>query len=516
MNSNELQQRIDSGVYRVPNGTHSLDRPLFLNTAGAGVWGWMDGHTILDCSASGIGIIAGWRRGLVSDDHYTGAGFRTFGDTHLFSKGTTFDLGPTYWIADRGWEGETLLTIKAGFTLHDGQPWNVTAGGNFTSLCGIHSGEDGTWPAPHPARPSPWALWWETSGLHLGLKTSDGINRRFLIPANASNPVLDLEVTVDLTAGTVTALVNGETVTVGLSNAGVNWGLGLMLAGNDDLAPFCLGRLDPWCNSEGWWGSDTRDMTIRRFELTAGNTNANCRVELTAPRPSTYVGGPSLPLVTAWSQRGTRYLLAVHSSQGVPDSIGGVVIRDMEILGNTTDPVILMGGIQGGIRLERCLIQYGSRALANTDLAVTYPVFLVDCVLQHQRDRNLYLRRVSTMAMDRCELKYATRTAATLIQVGASLRDIFIAPPGPPAQDVVFDQKGGVVSYQNVGADYEYEPAPVLVSVQPYSVESPTWETLAGLDRCGAGAGTLWQLRAAQPGYVGETVVKVNGAKVNP
>jgi hypothetical protein len=187
-------------------------------------------------------------------------------------------------------------------------------------------------------------------------------------------------------------------------------------------------------------------------------------------------------------------------------------LRGLTLSTGTPNPLVCVGGSQGQLRFDDVGADGGTRAIQTMGLAVAYPLTLHDFRARNQRDRQLWFYRAIFSARD-VDLGYGVRAAASLVESFGGFEDAFIAPPSP-AQDAVFEQRGGRVSYTRVTADYEYRPAPPVVRVRPASDEGPTRPTVARLVDCEGGASELFALLPRAAGYTGPCRVEVDGAAV--
>jgi hypothetical protein len=507
MTGHELQQQLDlDGFAVVPPGTTSLDVPLFLG-GGAALVGPARQACRLEAYTAGTALVVGWRRGLVPDDHYVSGGFRTRGTCHLFARGTELDIGPSPGGRAAGWSSLPSLRIEYAGTRH-GPTWVYHVGGGTAGepfeqvLAGVQSYERGYVPTP-----SPWLLYWSAAGgLTLGLGLWSGRYVGVDLGGDPTQANLAVDVTADLAAGLVTGTVNGTAVTASIP-------AGDRLADNFDW-PFAVGRAASVCNEAGFWGSGgIGDVTVTKCRASSGSWFAEARVM--DPRPGTYPGGPSLPLVAAWTSNNSRWLFAVKPAQGSGDSAGNTTVRGLRIESGTGNPLVTIGGVQGGLVLDDVGGVGGTRFLQTTRLAVAYPLTLSDVHARGQVDRQLWLMQASNVAVRDCDLSYGGRAMATLIGCTGLIDNVFIAPPGPPPQDVVIEQQGGVMSYHRIGADYEYTPGPVaFLRVTPRSVEAQDWPTVARVIDCGSGEAPFLVVSPPFAGYAGPVRVERDGLPV--
>lgn len=421
-------------------GTLAPPAPLFLDSGmevyGSGrvkVSGRWERPT-LHCHASGGGFYVGWRRGLVPDECFAGAKFRTLGQTFLFGRGSEWDKGPRV----GGWATVRRLRIQAIFRKHYSEPWRQVLGGI--------SGLDRVQAAGFGPNPCPYVLWVGDGFLRLYLRTNDGQQRLVQWPFDCNQTTLPVGIDVDLEA---------------------LYGPGTRLMGNT-LWPFGLGFCPPYCNDRGYWGTsgaggvghDPADVSIDKFDVFVnddGPNNPLCRLH--GGRVPTYDGGPSLPLVSAGT-RGVagRHLLCVHRSQGLPDTAGGVRVRDLRIVGRPDNPVVSIGGGLGlDLTMSDVYVEGGSRGVQTTGLTVAYPVTIRDCTFTHQQDVQFWMNRASGLTLERNQTNYPGRCVAELVECKAWVRgELMLSPAADPRE--IFSQYGGDVCYERITSDREWEP----------------------------------------------------------
>lgn len=501
----ELQSLIDSDAnpVSIPEGTTALEVPLFVPSSKI-VRG--PGHQAcrLQAAAWGLGLVVGWRRGLIDNTFRTAAGFRSNHAAHLWAKGTEWDRGPYgYYQGYGGWGSLTRLTVSFAATNHDAD-WRH-GGTSETVLAGI----SGIRPGSFGPAPSPWLLWWTPAGqLTLTVKTADGADRSFVVTAaDPATAALDVEVTIDFDAMTATATLGGSATPVD----GPTLAPGLRLAGNDRW-PFAALKGEPVCNSLGLSiGPNVPDCTLSRLEVRGpGGWFVRAFPQEAPPAPPP--GGPSYPLLRCESAGGSRWLLAVHSSQGVDDQAGGVEIAGVEITSDVnTSPAVLLGSVQGGAWFDRCKFSGGSVGVMSSVLAVTYPVTVTNSQFDGQSDAGASLISAISRLSD-VYFAYQRVRAAYFEGGSGRLERCFVAPPAV-AQRAVVEQRGGDFTYFDLSANYEYAPAPPeVVRVHPASSETPAWPTLARLDACGKGTiPRLFSVSPRTPGYLGDVRVTVDG-----
>lgn len=469
MTSAEIQQQLDSQkVVFLPVGHHPLDVPLFLDSDTALI-GPSRQECFLDAYWAGTGIIAGWRRGLITDDHLPSNAFRTFGDVHLFSRGTELDLGPF----GKGWGSLGGLRVEYSGMTH-GADWLAHNPNEAFEvvLAGIQEAGVGYGPFP-----SPWLLWWDNRGnLTLSLRFADGVIEHYVLPASAGDANLSVDVSVDFGTGSAAGTINGKSVAFVTPRK--------RLAENFDH-PFQVGKGDGRCNAQGYWGQSQIDVTVNLVRVSYGNWTA--QTSFNGGRLQTYPGGPSLPLVQAWSSGGTRFLHMVHKSQGVLDACGNTTVRGVTIGCGASFPGVTIGSSQGALRFDDVAGTGGTRFVQCSGLAVAYPLSLHDIYARGQQDRQLWLWMCGGLSVMNADFGYGVRGTATLHGCVGAMTDVFVAPPSP-AQDAVFDQQGGSMAYERVIADYEYSPSPsAVVRVTPRSYENATTPTKARLQDCDGG-----------------------------
>lgn len=512
MTADDLQQALDTlGHAEAPPGTHYLDKPVFLDRPDRTLVGLSSTASKLNSYWGGTALVAGFRRGLVSDDHFPNNAFRTRADCHLISHGTEFALGPTDHTGVKGWGSLPSLTVRFTGESH-GAGWRYDPGtGELFET--VLAGVTGYYYTAQLV-PEPYVLWWTNRGqLRLSLRGDDGATHHLDIAADHTNPHLSLTVSVDLDAGTATACVNGLPAAVA---GAVPPGTRLM---DNHRWPWALMRGEAFCNSSGLTpGGGRVDATVTRFEVESGEWKCFLNLTPTGGRVGTYPGGPGLPLLRAWSTNGVRSVLVVRQDQGVPDSVGGVTVRDLGFDGGTSvNPLILLAGIQGGLTLRDCRLTNGSRGVSSLALAVQYPLRLADLDFLGQSDCCLWLHG-ATLRLTDAQFRYGVRRSAFLSHCHGAVEYGLTFPGGPPKQDAIFEQWGGDLEYVYPGADYEYAPAPpAAIDLYPVVWEPAFPVTRAEVRRWRPSSTVPTAVRVLDPGsQPGPHEVVVDGPDVPP
>lgn len=501
----DVQQQLDATAYwSVPAGDTTLEYPLFVDTTvrAAGVpliAGIGPGQSQIPTYYSGQGVIVGWRRGLLDSSYYTaGDGFRTNGNAFLYSRGNEWDLGPL-----GRYSKLTSLTVSFSGLRH-GTSW-LDGGAQYQVLAGVIGRLSGTF----QAEPAPWVLWWDgfDASLKFGFRTGDNVRRVVKIPCASTTVDLVVAVTVDFAAATVTATVNGSPVTVDVSGIGTGWTTGLRLYDNR-LWPFAAGRGSIACNNSGFWGTDiTLDMTIREVHLSGSldpTGSWNCQTYFANARPDTYLGGPTLPLFPAFTTYGNKWLLGVHTSQGVPDSVGGTVIRDVTFDGHgNSDSQLVLGSIQAGLDVRNCWFLNNFRGISGTGLGNEYPVNVADCQFSSTIDRGIFLHG-AIYSIGRPKFSYANNGCVSVFVGWGSIRDGFHSPGGVPMDSVV-DQQGGSLTLDRFASDFEDNSIaiPALLTVTEVDWSSAGTPVVADVRSVGNGLGALVARRPNPTGWAG-------------
>lgn len=499
MTANDLQQQLDAnGFAAVPPGETSLGVPVFLGPKQSLVGASRQGCK-LQAYYAGTAVVVGWRRGLLDDTFFPPNAFRTNGVAHLFGRGTELDLGPVEPGGLPGWNSLTSLKIEYEGEKH-GSTWVYQpAGGGDNDvqvLAGVRAEDKG-----FAAAPSPWLLWWSPGGvLTLSLRFEDGIESHLTLPGDPTESILDVSLLLDFENGTLTGLVNGVTVARTIRFA--------RLARNTDW-PFSVGRACCFCNESGYWGQAVGDVTVTKVKLSSGNWTA--AVNFSTGRPGTYPGGPSLPLIGAFSNYGTRYLFAVHKDQGPSDAAGDTSVRGVTIESGTANPLVVLGAVQGQTVFQDVGGLGGTRFVQTSGLAGVYPLMLSDVFAREQKDRQLFLMKVANLTVRDADFGYGVRAAATLWGCTGQFDTVLIAPP-TPAQDVVIEQIGGVMTYARVFSDYEYTPAPAaFLRVTRYSFEGQADPTTARAFDCVTGTAPFLATRPGLAYFTGPVLVQRDG-----
>lgn len=474
------QESIDKfGTLTIPvNTTVTLKTPLFVgnNTI---IHGENRYTSKIDCRPAGHGIVIGWPRGRVSDDHYVNGGFRTRGDALPIDIGGELSLGPLA-PGKSGYRGVKAFKLSMTVTKHFAERWDA----KHVILAGIQNA-DVVWGGV--ARPEPILCYIQAGKARLSYRTRAG-------------DVSEVAIPIDTTAETIT-LDFPEIVVDGLYQNS-RW-------------PFGLGMAPPTPGTLGYWGcggwAKILDMTFTRFELTLDG------VTWKSPwtRPTTYVGGLSLPLLNmTGAGTYTRSVLVYHTSQGVTDNVGNVGIENLTIQGFSGHAIINAGASMGAVRIRDCELIGGSRAVQSLSNWVHYPLTIRDCHFYYQSDCNAHFVNTSGLLFDSCQLDYGPRCAIETWNCNGEIRGpMMMAPPGPPAQDSPFIQHGGQMIYRGVIVDYEYKPASyAFLNLQSGSWLSPSFVTTVKMENCYSGLSTVAvKVGAAQTGYTAKTVVELSG-----
>ena len=447
----DAQQQLDTTrQYQFPLGGAGVfypDAPLFVDT-GCEV-SQVRGGTVSSYKCSTI-LITGFRRGLVDDTHFPADGFRTNGDTILWSRGTTWDLGPRIPVGGVvGWPLLKTLVVSIDATANAG----VWAG--MIHLCGIQTDR-----GPYGPHPSPWQMTlydrWGGSAdpiLRVAIKTADGVERYFDadLPA-AAKPLPARSVfafTADLDSGVVTGNVNGVSFTVG------------ELPPNSTLAPntsypFSAGKLEPVVWTTGFYGSEQHpDLTIHAIRI--GTAAGDFCQYAGGGRLPTYPGGPSLPLASAWTADSCNYLMVTHASQGVSDAVGDVWIHDFNLSCYYGAPAICLGAAMRPVTLERIVVDQGSRAFQTLGFSVDYPLTLRDFDSRNASDTALHIRD-AILELDNITVSGSRRNAIDLLSCWGRVKRLFLAPGAVQRETVL--QSGGQIRYDDAFADYEFAAPP--------------------------------------------------------
>jgi hypothetical protein len=500
------QQTLDTtGTLDLPSGVTSLSQPLFLDS-GAWVRG-LPGNT-LDLTTSGVGPVVGWPRGgVVTANFPTSTSYRTQAGgvySYLRSSGSYWDLGyPGY-----DWPSVTKIVVSFSAVLNSPSSW---AG---LTLCGIQGLEASIGFGPTP---SPWILWWNGTALTFTIRTLDGVIHHFTIAASATNTALAVVVTCNLAAGTVTATVGGVSAAI----------TGTLPANSqpcrNELWPFSAGRLDQGCYSSGYWGDNgNADMTIALVAVTlsvAGHTDLTLTTAAgQGGNLLPYVGATSiLPILMANASLANVPAVLFAPVRGIPAPTTGCRIQDVNLstytgAGGGPNPQILIGAVQGAIDIQGCSFAGGTRGIAMSDLAVAYMTWIDRCRFIFHDDCDLFLKRGVNVSVRDVTSSAARRRFAVLIGVNGTLENVFVAPPGGGVpQEVVIEQRGGVVDYTLLVADYEGGSLPDSVTrITPESWDSPNFPTTATFSRTVSNSVPLYRVRPRAAGYTGPLRIQVD------
>lgn len=496
MAENVIQMALDRDSFASPRGGQSIETPIFMDRAGM----FLAGPAVLNTYAAKTGIVIGWRRGLISDDHYTPSGYRTMGDSHLVVVGTEADLGPKC----RWSNVKSTLEVTLEVQRHT-PDWRFSVG-----LQGVQAlpPSGGTY-RPYP---SPWFLMLGWDGFVVfGIRLTDGVVRLFRTPLDPASDTFFGIVTLDMATGVVTlqSSPNSKPAMTPFYNA--NWGFpetpwpaNAKLADNVEY-PLCLGRIPPTPNANGYFGAEAArpDCTIRRFRILSDNANLLGQLHPTGPRPVSYAGAPSLPIVPF---QGSGICLAVHKDQGVPDSVGDITVRDLNLHGGGSfHPGITLGAFQGRVLLENLSLAGLTRGVQSSQLAVQYPLKIRGLTTKYMQDTSVFLVRGYRTSIEEASL-YGSRVALDLRGCTGSVRDVFVVPEDSrTGYDVL--QHGGDVTWERVMGDYEWPTTIRCIGVQPHGHESAKDDTRTRIIDCSNGrdGGVLSSVYGVVPARYGNT-----------
>lgn len=452
----DIQQRLDeSGRLVVRGPVQPPNAPIFLDS---GYWlSGEDSTSLVDLFSSG-GFVTGWRRGLISDAHFTNGGlFRTFGDSWLFSRGMHWDLGPS-----GGWPSVTKLRIVASFTKHYSLEWRQV-------LAGI-SGLDRTAAGSYGSNPCPWVMYVLDDLVKVDYRLTNNTLHQFTVPIDGAASTISVDITLDLVAlhGTGSALQDNTCWPFGIGRAPAYFGSGY------------------WGGAGyGWSDPNPADITINQFDLHL-NGSASPTFKLWGGRKQTYPGGPSIPAIEASPG---RYLLVGHVSQGEQDTANGVRISDLAITGAAGCPVLSIGaGLGLDLLVSRIKADGGTRFLQTTGMFVAYHMAVRDCTLSFQTDCAFWMQFASGMTIDGVEMKYQARACGEFVECRGWVRgESMLAPPGATPQKAVFVQQGGNMQYDRIVSDYEWLPGPEAFLVAKPWAHGNQFPMRSFLNGCGFG-----------------------------
>jgi hypothetical protein len=410
------------------------------------------------------------------------------------------------------WAGTADIQILFIGQCH-GATWTTAVEGGGAVNCpigGIY------WPGPTwSPHPKPYALYWEAGGsLKLALRLMDGSEAFLTIAANVSTAVLNLDIRVNVAAGTAVATVNGSSATVtGTVPSGKT------LDTNTEW-PWVMGRSVTAANGGHGWDADNNpgrvDFTCTKWEFHNHTRGIWCA--LTFGRPATYSGGPSLPLLGAASSWGTRHVYVVHSTQGIPDLVGGVTLDNVKVqMSGPPHAAVTMGSIQGGLTVNNCQFYNGTRGVQSSELAVTYPVRILGSTLfADQQETALKLWQCGAgFSVEHCTFARHNHRAAYLKHCHGTFDRCMIAPPSQSVTPVsVIDQYGGDLRYLGCNANYEWANTTPFVRLTPAGHDSADQPTKAIIERL-VKVGTVYEELAAEANYTGTVTVTNDGAELN-
>jgi len=482
-----FQQRVDSTKYlEIPVGVSLPNYPIFIDgdTKVIGKPG-----SLLKCDNSGTAFVVGWNRLPIDKNHWTGAqGFRTTigtENTYLRANGTPWDRGPK-----DGWNAVQHFVFELKATLNSGTWSNVPIGG-IQGIAKFGYGPD----------PRPWLLWWDSQKLIFSIQTSDNIVRHFGINADINNPQLNLQIICDFNAGTVVANnLAGTDYTVDSSNAGANWGPGLRFIDNE-YWPFSLGRIDAAVSSGGYWGGDGpwQDITFSFFVVTTASSVGSTSVRSDVGQGVIYpYDGAKYPLplfrtkCDVISGGGPVWLYVAKKGQEQYFANGNITFDGVNIQGLFGNPAINIGSVTTLLKFDNCNIANGSRSISATQAFVDFPISINNCDFVSNSDYAFFLWRACNVNISNCTMRYPKKSVGVLVGCNyTKLSNIFIAPP-TPGEEVIFEQNGGTVTYENVLADYEGSETPLaIVRLTPNSWDQPWFETGCRLIDCSSGIKSL-------------------------
>jgi hypothetical protein len=495
------QQVLDETGEYIASGNDSwgdtIRHPLFTSTGQIITGDGMPG-TNINCFYSREFLSIGFPRGLVSDAHWVGAPFstvfRTLGDTFLFARASGFDLGPS----SGGWSTVNRFRIKFKATKHYAGNWDQP-------LCGVQGITHSFTGGPQPR---PWVLYADAGAIKLALQLSDGSTQTVTHPtAGGTASLIDIDWDIDLVA---------------------LYGSGITLKDNS-LWPFGCGLCPVVGNDNGFWGATgaPKDVSFETLKLYVnGSSSTLCEIYFQFPRPATYVGGPSIPMIIGVYETAPFHLYTVFRDHFYLNSTTtNITVKDLVIHGQEKTPVINMAGMLGGggLTIKDVRAFNGVRFLQSLGFYVNYEIVLDDVETNHNDDCGIWLKTASGCSLNRVKPQFARRTSVEMWDSYATINgDIILAPPGhPSAQNEVYSQWGGNVTYNRIISDYEppyTPPFPPFLRLRPSSFNEIQWPTIAQVIECTSGGFSNLQspdeivvIEPREPGYTGELICSVNG-----
>ena len=477
--SADIQWAIDNyGMYRLESDTtYNLDAPIFIEN------GDLFGPGLLN-SIGSTAIVVGLDRDRISSGHYTPQGYRTLGDSHLVVSGSVGDLGPL-----GKWSNITSsLVIELKVTTHES--WTAQP---RIPLAGIQARESGAY-QPNPA---PWLIYVENGKLRVAVRLQDSDTCIYESVGVLTSPDLDLYVRISLLLGTVT--VDGILMT---QVSGYPWPYNARLLNNHQW-PLGIGwfRL----SGGGYWGAEGphHDFTLRSFAMNRdGDPNSYFRIWSNAPRPVSYVGAPSLPIVPTTN----GLTLAIHKDQDiVTDSSREVTIENLKITGSHNGPAIWIGTMMGQGLISNVRVNGGpTRGVHCSGMGMVYRLMIRDLQTQPSVwDSSIYLHRAWGATIDGGSVNGA-RAGISLVLSDGSVRGSFVPPS--TGQDALVYQQGGTFTITDVDGDFEVPTDTPAVLLAPDWGESPADDTICDVSGCSNGWDNTNALRfAPRPeGYTGK------------
>lgn len=433
---------LGKAAVRVPAGAWTLDRPLWLDRDGVGLVG--EPGARLKCAGCFPAVISGMRRpkegwlrehavatsglGLGGD----GYAWDFKGDSYLNLRASPFDLGP--WAGENLWKSrltfwEEARTIRfEAIVRRDGASWERQA------LWG------GGAEAPEPLRvyvPKTDEAWLE-------ILESGGTRLRaaWALPAE---PVVRLDVTLDLEAGRVEVVQNGRQAEV-RHNEG--WRSGLRLRAPES---------EEFCVAKGYKGI----FDHGRFALAAFRASADGAVvaEL-APLPA--AGGHDG--LWKWTTPGGQpwgFGLLRRSNWGHDETTQDPFLRDLELALPDWQPYgqgVLLG-LVNQLEIDHCTLLFGARGLDQALKDTCYENRIHHSRFSGHRDAHISLD-YGISSIDECIFNQGggSRCALRLRRHAGRLSECFIQHE--PRECAVKLPLMGQFAIERITLDYEAEPFP--------------------------------------------------------
>jgi hypothetical protein len=461
----DIQGRIDAkwGKIQLPTGIWKPEFPVFVDSETELIG--PDRQSIVSGALCGTPFISGWRRDRLNTSHLASnlSGVRTKDEVHIWSKGTSWDLGPEI----VGWPATKRLIGKMSFTLVGPVPpwmplfgistdeWQIT---NGWGLC-----------------PSPFVAWWEPGRWCVALRTQEADNPDGLVrvfkTTNATihpqtNVPIDFMFAANMNTGEVIIEVNKTRFSVSYAESGPNWGVPGTKLRRNYMGSYGAGQIDPFIASDEW-GTQRYDAIIHSLMVEAerydGKPTLTCS---SACRP---LVNEKYPLITGSSNEGCKHLMVVHKDNR-HDLMNNVTLNNVRVHAGRGHAGFTGGRFQGnpwGLMIRDSEFYFGTRAIQLANFGVCYPLHIVDTWAHHQSDSHYELWNVSDGTITRSPIEYCGVSAMRLYNCGINIgRHLYTPTDFPDPLEPVFYIRGGSTWLDGCNGDQEFSNVSPIAFIQ--------------------------------------------------